>query len=104
MALNGNLAYFQRRAAMIGPNTVRLIATILERAVVPEQVFRHCQGILGLVQSLPGRNSSKPPGARRTPARYLSRRQSFLRRSGLLRGSHANLRGVAYFGPESESV
>ena len=48
-----NPDYFQRRAAQIGPQTAALVTAIFARAVVPEQMFRRCQGILGLAHLYP---------------------------------------------------
>ncbi len=42
---------FQRRAEQIGPHTARLITTIFDRAQIPVQFFRRCQGILGLART-----------------------------------------------------
>ncbi|MGC8487073.1 MAG: hypothetical protein ACP5QO_02480 [Clostridia bacterium] len=43
-------AYFQDRATAIGPETYRLVTTLLERAVQPEQVYTRCRGILRLAE------------------------------------------------------
>ena len=44
-------AYFQNRAAAIGPETRRLVTTLLERAVQPEQVYTRCRGLLRLAET-----------------------------------------------------
>lgn len=44
-------AYFQDRAAAIGPETHRLVTPVLERAVQPEQVYTRCRGILRLAET-----------------------------------------------------
>ena len=51
MTQDWNAESFQRRAGQIGPHTARLITTILDRAQIPEQFFRRCQGILGLART-----------------------------------------------------
>lgn len=44
---------WRRQAAAIGPQTARLIETILARARIPEPVFRRCQGIVALRHEYP---------------------------------------------------
>ena len=45
----GDLDALQRRADAVGPHTAALFAAWLAPARVPQQIFRRCQGVLGLV-------------------------------------------------------
>ena len=104
MTLDWNAAYFQRRAADIGPETARLISTILARAVIPEQVFRRCQGILQLAQTVPP-ETWQTAATRAVETGALSYRavKAFCATAPAASadrphpGSHANLRGPDYF-------
>ncbi len=111
MTLDWNPDYFRQRAAAIGPDTARLIDMILDRAVVPEQVFRRCQGILALAQRLPVAQF-EAVAQRAITAGSVSYRavKAFCgdiadptpERSSP--GTHANVRGATYFQAEPESV
>ena len=46
-----NAPYFRQQAQQVGPHTTALIDRLLRQAVIPEQAYRRCQGILGLVRS-----------------------------------------------------
>lgn len=111
MTLDWNPDYFRQRAAAIGPDTARLIDMILDRAVVPEQVVRRCQGILALAQRLPVAQF-EAVAQRAITAGSVSYRavKAFCgdiadptpERSSP--GTHANVRGATYFQAEPESV
>ena len=105
MTLDWNAAYFQQRAAAIGPETARLFTAILDRAVVPEQVFRRCQGILQFARTIPPAQMEKA-ATRALQAEAFSYRavKAFCRVTDdpipdrSQPGAHENLRGSEYFG------
>lgn len=105
MTSDWNADHFQHRAARIGPETARLIRTILDQAVIPEQVFRRCQGILALAQKVPP-TSLEQAATRALQAGALSYRaiKAFcVIEEGPVPhrpdpGAHENLRGSEYFG------
>ena len=111
MTADWNAPYFQRQADNIGPETARLIQTVLAQAVLPEQVFRRCQGILQLARSRPVAQMEQA-AMRAVQAGALSYRaiKAFCTDAETPHsdrstpGSHENLRGSDYFGPEDPPV
>jgi len=100
---------WRRRAAAIGPQTARLIETILARAGIPEQVFRRCQGIVALGHQYPPA-VLEAAAERALQAETLSYRAvkdlcAWIQSHPAPRPSgptHANVRGAAYYAPSSE--
>ena len=98
-------ALFRRQAAAMGPHTHQLIDTILTRAVVPQQVFRRCQGILALAQRYsPEVLEMAAQRAVQAEAYSYGAVQAFCAATAndgvapASRPPHANVRGPQYFG------
>ncbi len=100
-------AFFRQKAGQVGPHTAELIDTILTRAVIPQQVFRRCQGILALASQYSGailetaaqRALTCDAFAYRVLKAFCEEAQKpAARKAG---PSHANVRGPGYYAPST---
>ncbi len=107
MTEDWNPGYFQGRAAQIGPQTAALVAAIFARAVVPEQMFRRCQGILGLTHTYtPARLEQAATQALRAGALSYRAVKAFCEAAASpsvpTSPTHANVRGADYYTQKTE--
>ena len=113
MTEHWNASYFHRQAEQVGPHTTALIDRWLRQAVIPEQAYRRCQGILGLVprhspaivEQAAGRaNETGIQSYRAVKAFCLAASQADSP-SSASRSNHENVRGAQYYAePDSETV
>jgi transposase len=94
--------YFTQQAQQIGPQTATLVTTILERAVVPEQVYTRCRGLLRLAQEF-SPAVLEQAAARAVPAEIFTVKavRTFCQQATVPpappRAAHHNTRGAAYY-------
>ncbi len=107
MTEDWNPGYFQGRAAQIGPQTAALVAAIFARAVAPEQMFRRCQGILGLTHTYtPAQLEQAATQALRAGALSYRAVKAFCEAAASpsvpTSPTHANVRGADYYTQKTE--
>lgn len=108
-----NAPYFRQEAQKVGPHTTALIDRWLRQAVIPEQAYRRCRGILGLVRTYsPEILEQAASRANETGAQSYRAVQAFCLAAShtasnpsASRPAHANVRGPQYYAePEPDPV
>ncbi len=106
-----NTPYFLQQAQAVGPHTAQWVDRLLRQAVIPEQAYRRCQGILRLVethsqpileQAASRANQSGADSYRAVKAFCLAA-STAAASSPSPRRSHENVRGPQYYAEATSS-
>jgi transposase len=107
-ATGWDAATFRQRATAVGPHTLALIEEILRRAVVPEQAYRQCLGILALRSKYPAAileaAAQRAHEAGTRQVRYLRAYCAQIQHEQTATTTvppHANVRGAAYYADDT---